>query len=121
MKYIRQLAIILAVTCAGEVLKSLLPFPVPASIYGLVLMLLLLVTRAVRLESVDSTAVFLIEIMPLMFIPAGVGLMTAWPSLRPVLLPVAVITLLTTFIVMAVTGKVTDALIRKNACEGEDK
>ena len=44
MKYIRQLAIILAVTCVGEFLKSILPFPVPASIYGLVLMLLLLVT-----------------------------------------------------------------------------
>ena len=44
MKYIKQLAIILMVTAIGEILKYLLPLPVPASIYGLVLMLVLLMT-----------------------------------------------------------------------------
>ena len=42
MKYMKQLCIIMAVAFAGEVLKALLPIPIPASIYGLVLMLLLL-------------------------------------------------------------------------------
>jgi len=111
MKYLREFAVILAVTCVGEILKYLLPLPVPASIYGLVLMLLLLVTGIVKLDHVQSAASFLIEIMPVMFIPAGVGLLTAWPSLRPVLIPVILITVLTTFIVMAATGKVTDFVI----------
>ena len=110
MKYLRQFAIILSVTCIGETLKYLLPFPVPASIYGLVLMFVLLVTKVIRLEDVDSAASFLIEIMPVMFIPAGVGLMTTWENLAPVLLPVSIIMILSTFIVMAVTGKVTDRL-----------
>ena len=67
MKYLKEFAIILAVTCVGEVLKFLLPLPVPASIYGLVLMLVLLISGVVRLDAVQSTASFLIEIMPLMF------------------------------------------------------
>ena len=111
MKYLRQFGVILGVTCAGELLHLILPLPVPASIYGLVLMLVLLVTGAVKLEHVDSAAVFLIEIMPVMFIPAGVGLVASWGSLRSVVVPVAVITVLTTFIVMAETGIVTDLLI----------
>ena len=114
MKYLKEFAIILAVTCVGEVLKFLLPLPVPASIYGLVLMLVLLISGVVKLDAVQSTASFLIEIMPVMFIPAGVGLLTAWPSLRSVLLPVLVITVVTTFIVMAVTGKVTDFMIGRS-------
>lgn len=113
MKYMRQFCVILAVTCVGEVLKYFIPLPIPASIYGLVLMLVLLMTGLVKLDSVKETADFLIEIMPLMFIPAGVGLVVSWGQLKPVLIPVCVITVLSTFIVMIVTGKVTDILISR--------
>ena len=49
MKYLKQFAIILAVCLVGEVLKGLLPLPIPASVYGLVLMLLALMCGAVFL------------------------------------------------------------------------
>ena len=52
MKYIRQFAIIVTISFLGEVLKSLLPLPVPASIYGLGLMLAALCTGIIKLESV---------------------------------------------------------------------
>ncbi len=76
-------------------------------------MLVLLVTHVVKIEHVDAVGTFLVEIMPMMFIPAGVGLVTSFGQLRPVLFPVLVITVVTTFLVMAVTGKVTDAVIGK--------
>ena len=91
----------------------LIPLPVPASVYGLVLMLAALITGVLKLGQVRETATFLIEIMPVMFIPAGVGLMESWPSLQPVWLPVILITIVTTVLVMAVTGKVTQAMIGK--------
>lgn len=112
MKYIRQFGIILAVTCVGEVLNYILPLPVPAGIYGLILMLILLMTRRLPLESVKEAGGFLIEIMPLMFIPAAVGLLITWEKLQPILFPALVITVISTFVVMIVTGKVTDWLIR---------
>ena len=82
MKYVKQFGIILLISFAGEVLNYLLPLPVPASIYGLVLMFLCLQLRVFRLEDVRDTALFLIEIMPLMFIPAATGLMTSWGIIR---------------------------------------
>lgn len=120
MRYIKQFAIILAVTCIGEILKYFIPLPIPASIYGLVLMLVLLMTRRVRLESVKETAEFLIEIMPMMFIPAAVGLLVSWEQLQPILVPVLVITVVSTFAVMIVTRKVTDFLTR-NHMEKKDQ
>ena len=77
MKYLRQFGIILGVTCAGEVLKYFIPLSVPGSIYGLILMFVLLFTGILKVEHVKETGEFLIEIMPLMFIPAGVGLLTS--------------------------------------------
>ena len=84
MKYVKQFGIILLISFAGESLNYLLPLPVPASIYGLVLMFLCLQLRVFRLEDVRDTALFLIEIMPLMFIPAATGLMASWGISSPI-------------------------------------
>nr|WP_295283195.1 CidA/LrgA family protein [uncultured Blautia sp.] len=118
MKYLRQFGIILGVTCAGEIMKYFIPLPIPGSIYGLILMFLLLLMRVIKVEHVKETGEFLIEIMPLMFIPAGVGLVTSWNQLQSFLVPLLVITVVSTFVVMIVTGKVTDFLISKR---GEKK
>lgn len=112
-RYIKQFGIILGVTCVGEVMKYFLPFPFPGSIYGLVLMLILLKTGIIKIESVKETGDFLLEAMPMMFIPAAVGLISSWDQLKSRLFPFAVITIITTFLVMIVTGKVTGILLRK--------
>ena len=113
MKYLKQFAVILTMTFLGEVLHLLLPLPVPASIYGMVLLLISLMTGIIKLEQVRETGTFLIEIMPIMFIPAGVGLLDSWRSLRPILIPVLVITVVSTIFVMGISGKVTQFVIRK--------
>lgn len=120
MKYLKQFAIILGISFLGEVLRYALPFPIPASVYGLVLLLLALVTGIICLEQVKETAQFLITIMPVMFIPAGVGLLTAWEVLAPIAFPVVLITVITTVVVMAVTGRVTQRIIGgKGRAQGE--
>jgi len=113
MKYIRQFLWILLFSFAGELLKFVIPLPVPASIYGLLLLLLALVTGILRLESVKETSKFLIEIMPLMFIPAAVCLLESWDALSGILIQVLTATVVSTVLVMGVSGMVTQALIRK--------
>lgn len=113
MRYIKQLSIILTATCAAEIIKYLTPLPIPASIYGLVLMFLLLLTGVVKLPQVRETAEFLIEIMPMMFIPAAVGLLESADALRPILLPVAVIVPVTTVLVMGVTGRTAQFFLKR--------
>ncbi len=104
MKYIRQFLIILLFCFLGELLKYLIPLPIPTSIYGLILMLTALLSGILKVDQVDDTAVFLIDIMPVMFIPAGVGLLTSIEALRPNLTAIIVITILTTVLVMGITG-----------------
>ena len=113
MKFLKQFLIILVITFMGEGLKYLLPLPIPASIYGMVLLFLALMTRIVKLESVRDAGKFLIEIMPVMFIPAGVGLMVSWGVLKPMLLPVSLITIVSLITAAAATGLVSQTVIRK--------
>ena len=112
MKFIKQFSIILLISFLGEILHYFIPLPIPASVYGLVLMLAALQSGILKVDQVKEVSNFLIEVMPMMFIPAGVGLLTAWEALKPIWIPIAVITIVTTVIVMAVTGKVTQAMIR---------
>ncbi len=113
MKFLKQFLIILAVSLMGEVCKAILPLPIPASIYGMVFMFIFLLTGLIKLDQVKDAGKFLIEIMPVMFIPAGVGLMSSWGVLQDVLIPVSIITVITIFTVMAATGLVSQVIIRK--------
>ena len=112
MKYLRQFLIILAISFIGELLNSLLPLPVPASIYGMAILFICLCTGIIKLDSVKETGNFLIEVMPVLFIPAGVGLMASWGVLKPMLVPVSIITVAAIVTVMAVTGRVAQMIIR---------
>lgn len=113
MKYVRQFLIILAFSFAGEALRALLPLPVPASVYGLVLLFAGLCLGLVKLEQVKGAAGFLLEIMPILFVPAVVGLMDLWGVLQKVLLPAIVIVLASTLVVMAVTGHTAQWMLRR--------
>ena len=115
MKYIRQFGIILIISFAGEILSELLPLPVPASIYGIILMLICLGTGIIKVRDIRETSDFLIEIMPLLFVPAAVGLLDSWNILKPVWIQYITITVVTTFIVMIAAGRVTQAVIRHSA------
>ena len=112
MKYVKEFGIILIVSLVGELLNYFLPLPVPASIYGLALMFLCLMLGIIKLSDVHDTACFLIEIMPLMFIPAAVGLITSFDILKAHLAAYLVITVTSTFLVMVVSGHVTQFVIR---------
>ena len=111
MKYLKQFMVILAFSFLGEVLHQVLPLPIPASVYGLVFMLAALMTGVLKLHQVKETSAFLIEIM--LFIPAAAGLIDSWGILQPVIIPLGIITVVTTVFVMVVTGLVTQGIIRK--------
>lgn len=112
MKFIKQFGIILALSFIGEIMNYLIPLPVPASIYGLVLMLLCLHFGIVHIDSVKDSGKFLIEIMPLMFIPAAVGLIESWKTIGSKIGTYLIITVLSTIFVMIVAGHTTQAFIR---------
>ena len=113
MKFVKQLLIILSISFIAEVMEYFIPLPVAASIYGLVLMLIGLVTGLLPLKEVEDAADFLVEIMPIMFIPATVGIMTSIEALKQMLVPLCVISIVSTVLVFGVTGRVTQGIIRR--------
>ncbi len=107
----KQFMLIALVSLAGEVLRFYIPLPVPGSIYGLVIMLFLLFSGIVKVERVKGASSFLLEIMPVMFIPPAVGIIALWSEARRMLIPLFVISTVTTLLVFFVSGRVTDALL----------
>lgn len=88
---------------------AVLPLPVPASVYGLVLLLLALNFRLIRLEDVKEVGMFLTGIFPLLFVPAAAGVMELWAEMGEMLLPIIAI-IPVTVLVMVTAGKTTQAL-----------
>ena len=119
MKYIREFGIIIVISLIGELLNYLIPLPIPSSIYGLVIMFLCLHFKIVKIADVKKTAVFLIEIMPLMFIPAAVGIIESWDIIKPNVIAYAIITIVSTVLVMAVAGRVTQFVISHSKTGGK--
>lgn len=113
MKWMKQFGIILLVSFVGEVLERFIPLPIPASIYGIVLLFLCLKLRIIPHEAVHETGKFLIEIMPLMFIPAAVGLLETWDIIAPSWLKYVAVTVHSTWVVMIVSGRITQSVIRR--------
>lgn len=114
MKYIRQMLIILLITFLGEILHKFIPIPIPSSIYGLIILFICLQTKIIKLEQVKETGNFLLEVMPILFIPLSVGLIQVWSSIRSIVIPIIFVSLFTMVIVMVTTGKVADLIISKD-------
>jgi holin-like protein len=104
MAYIKQFGIILGVTFAAEIVRYFVPLPVPASIYSLILMLLLLITKVIKPEQVRDAALFLVGILQLIFISAAVGLIESYSEFSGVLLQSVIIIIVSSVIVTVATG-----------------
>lgn len=111
MKYIYQFAIILIVAFISELLNFLIDLPIPASVYGLILMTILLSTKILDINKVRDTAKYLVKIMQIMFIPSAVSIVVAFDDMKELLIPIIVISTISTIVVMIVTGKVSDFII----------
>ncbi len=119
VKYIKQICIILGICLLAELLEYLIPLPIAASIYGLVLMLIALSTKIIPLKEVEGVSDFLTENMAIMFIPPTVGIMASVEEMKAMLVPLVVISVVSTLLIMTVTGWVTQAIIRRKKVKEE--
>lgn len=123
MKYLTQFLRILAFTLAGELLQRLVPLPIPASVYGLVLLFGALNTGLVKLEQVKDAGGFLISILPILFVSPAVGILDNWEAIRGALIPILALTLLSTVLTFGIAGSATQAMMGKeekpNGTSGE--
>lgn len=112
MKFIRQLSIIMAVSFVAEVMEHMIPLPIAASVYGLILMLIGLVTKIIPLSKVEDAADFLVEIMPILFVPPTVSIMASVEEMKQMLVPLCVISVVSMVLIMVVTGHTTQLILK---------
>lgn len=115
MRYVMQLLIIICFSFAGEILHSIIPLPFPASIYGIILLFISLKLKIVKVRHIREVSTTLIMAMPVMFVPAAVGLISTWENVQNHWWQYIIITVLSTLVVMAVSGWLTQYVIRHKA------
>ena len=119
MKYVIQFLIIAAFAFIGELLHWFIPLPIPASIYGIVLLFIALELKWVKVSDIREVSSLLIAVMPIMFIPAAAGLMESWGAVKSSVWEYALITIVSTFVVMGVSGAVTQFVIWRGKKKNE--
>lgn len=117
MKYLFQLCVIFTISFIGELLNILVPLPIPASVYGLIILLLLLIFKIIKVENIKDTSQFLVSNMAVMFIGPAASIITVWPLFKQKLIPYMLIILISTIVVMIVSGVLTQKVLEK----GENK
>ena len=119
MKYVLQLTLILFLSLIGELLAAVIPLPVPAGIYGMIILFICLCLKIIPLSAVRETAKYLISIMSVMFLPSTVGLIDTWDAMQVMLVPAMLAATVLTLLVMASTGHTAQALMRRAGKDGK--
>lgn len=104
MKIICQIAIIFTICWISQIVEAILRFPFPASVIGMVLLLILLLVRALKVDHIREKSDFLLSNMAFFFIPAGVSIINYFDILASNLIPLLVICLVSTLLTFAVTA-----------------
>ncbi len=107
------MGILIGIAFWCEILYAYIPLPIPASVYGLVLLFLALISKVIRLEWVESGADILIAIMPLLFVPSVVKLVSLKSLIIENLVPFLCVIGISSIVVMIVTGKVSQGIIER--------
>ena len=111
MKYLMQFGVIIGLSLVGETLNAVVPLPVPASVWGMVLLFVLLCLKVIKPEQVQDAADFLLSIMTVMFVPVGAGLITSFPTIKNEIFGIFAIIIVSTVVCFFVTGKVAQKIM----------
>lgn len=112
MKYIRQLGVILLFSFFGELCSAVIPFRLPAAIYGMVLLVAALLLKIIPFSWVKDTGSFLTGVLPLLFVSPVAGLMDHWAVIAPNAAGIMIILVVTTVLTFTVSGLTASFLMK---------
>ena len=120
MHYLKQFAVIIAISAISELLAIFIPLAIPASIYGMSLLFLLLMTGVLKLKQVESAANLLLGIMPALFVVSGAGLITSYGQIAENFLSWVAVNIGSTIVILATTGLLAQGMIRRKKAKEAD-
>ena len=107
MKFLKQMCLVMLFSFLGELCRFLIPYPIPASIYGMLLLFAALSLKLIRVEQVKDAGSFLVSFFPVLFVAPIVSLLDCWDQLKAHLLPIVLILIGSTVLCFAVSGRIT--------------
>jgi holin-like protein len=120
MHYLKQFTVIIAISAVSELLAIFIPLPIPASIYGMSLLFLLLMTGVLKLQQVENAANLLLGIMPALFVVSGAGLITSYGQIAENFASWIAVNIGSTIVILATTGLLAQGLIRRKKAKEAD-
>ena len=120
MHYLKQFAVIIAISAISELLAIFIPLAIPASIYGMSLLFLLLMTGVLKLKQVESAANLLLGIMPALFVVSGAGLITSYGQIAEHFFGSVAVNIGSTIVIWATTGLLAQGMIRRKKAKEAD-
>lgn len=117
-KYLQQFCVILGFSLLGELAHKLIPFPIPASIWGMAALFLALALKLVKVEQIKETGGFLTAILSVLFVAPAVNLLDCWGQIAPHLGAIGVVIVVSLLVTFGVSGLVTQALLKRGGQDG---
>lgn len=113
MPLLKQLGIIVGICLAGELLNKIFKIPIPGNVLGLIILLALLTTGMIKLEKIEKISKFLLDHLAFFFVPSAANILNNLDLIQSQWLPIMGVILISTVIVMTVTGLTVQFLIRR--------
>lgn len=113
MKIFRQSIIILGIYLLGVFLSERFSLPIPGSLVGMIILLLLLILGIIKVKHVEEVSEFFMSHLAFFFIPAGVGIMRYFDILKSSFIEILIICVVCTSFVIVLTGKIVDYFVSR--------
>jgi len=121
LKTLRQLSIVLLILSVGQILQTKFNLFIPGTILGMMILLILLLTKVIKLKWIENITNVLLDHISIFFVPANVGVMVYLSQIKDVWAQILFIAIISTVVVMGVTGAVVqlvDRLMARSRKEG---
>jgi Putative effector of murein hydrolase LrgA len=114
MKMLKQFGIMLFILWVANIISINYINILPPTIIGMFILFILLKFKVLKLSSIEDISSTLLEYLPFMFLPIGVGIINVLDVLKNDLIPIIVTVCLTVIVVMITTGKTIQFMINMN-------
>ncbi|MDE2265782.1 MAG: CidA/LrgA family protein [Alphaproteobacteria bacterium] len=121
MNLIPALIALFACQLAGTALQILFALPVPGAVIGMLLLFVALLVRRNIPAGLQLTSLTLLRYLPLLFVPAGVGVMQQFGLLKREWLPISASLIGSIIITIAFTGLVMQFCLRRSRPADNDE
>lgn len=111
---LESLAVLLLCQLLGELFVIYLDLPIPGPVVGMIILFIGLMIRGNIPEELSNTANGLLEQLSLLFVPAGVGVMTHLTLLGEQWLPLSASLIISTILTIAITGLLMQHLAKED-------